>query len=179
MVQSNRAQRTLLICMHRWKPPRVRCRRLRTSTTDQKRPLGDLRAANRQDSIDAPAMVGSSISRHQEINFFGPQYVSHCSLWTISERNGTQTAACRIYVPNLVCLSPSKRPPGAGHCCPLGSPIGAIYELLVYSYDHDCTAAARVQALPYTLPQRASQQGQHAAQRVAVPALARVASHRS
>ena len=46
MVQSNRAQRTLLICMHRWKPPRVRCRRLRTSTTDQKRPLGDLRTTN-------------------------------------------------------------------------------------------------------------------------------------
>ena len=63
MVQSNRVQRTLLICMHRWKPPRVRCRRLRTSTTDQKRPPGDLRAANRQDSIDAAVMAGPSISR--------------------------------------------------------------------------------------------------------------------
>ena len=178
MANRGIAQRTLLICMHRWKPPRVRCRRLRTSNSDQKRPQGDLGTTNRQVSTDAPAMVGSSISRHQEINFFGPQYVSHCSLWTISERNGTQTAACRIYVPNLVCLSPSKRPP-RGPLLPSGSPIGAIYELLVYSYDHDCTAAARVQALPYTLPQRASQQGQHAAQRVAVPALARVASHRS
>ena len=73
MVQSNRAQRTLLICMHRWKPPRVRCRRLRTSTTDQKRPLGDLRAANRQDSIDAAVWAGPSISRIKKIIFFAPQ----------------------------------------------------------------------------------------------------------
>ena len=73
MVQSNRAQRTLLICMHRWKPPRVRCRRLRTSTTDQKRPLGDLWAANRQDSIDAAVMAGPSISRIKKIIFFAPQ----------------------------------------------------------------------------------------------------------
>ena len=64
MVQSIGAQRTLLICMHRWKPPRVRCRRLPTSTTDQKRPPGDLRAANRQDSIDAAVMAGPSISRN-------------------------------------------------------------------------------------------------------------------
>ena len=77
MVQSNRAQRTLLICMHRWKPPRVRCRRLPTSTTDLKRPPGYLRTTNRQDSTDAPALVASSISRHQEINFFDPQYVSY------------------------------------------------------------------------------------------------------
>ena len=77
MVQSNRAQRTLLICMHRWKPPRVRCRRLRTSSTDPRRPRGDLRTTNRQDSTDAPAMAASSVSRHQEINFFDPQYVSY------------------------------------------------------------------------------------------------------
>ena len=63
-----------LICMHRWKPPRVRCRRLRTSTTDQKRPLGDLRAAaNRQDSIDAAVMAGPSISQIKKIIFFAPQ----------------------------------------------------------------------------------------------------------
>ena len=46
MAQSNRAQRTLLICMHRWKPPRVRCRRLRTSSSDPRRPQGDLRTTN-------------------------------------------------------------------------------------------------------------------------------------
>ena len=73
MVQSNRAQRTLLICMHRWKPPRMRCRRLPTSTTDQKRPPGDLRTANRQDSIDAAVMAGPSISRIKKIIFFAPQ----------------------------------------------------------------------------------------------------------
>ena len=77
MVQSNRAQRTLLICMHRWKPPRMRSRRLPTSTTDQKRPPGDLRTTNRQDSTDAPAMVASSISRIKRNIFFGPQEVSH------------------------------------------------------------------------------------------------------
>ena len=73
MVQSNRAQRTLLICMHRWKPPRVRCRRLHMPTPDQKRPLGDLRAANRQDSIDAAVMAGPSISRIKKNIFFAPQ----------------------------------------------------------------------------------------------------------
>ena len=77
MVQSNRAQRTLLICMHRYKRPRMRRRRLPTSTTDQKRPPGDLRATNRQDSTDAPAMVETSVSRHQETNFFGLRHVSH------------------------------------------------------------------------------------------------------
>ena len=73
MVQSKRAQRTLLICMHRRKPPRVRCRRLPTSTTDQKRPPGDLRATNRQDSTDAPAMVASSISRIKKLIFPAPR----------------------------------------------------------------------------------------------------------
>ena len=42
MVQSNRAQRTLLICMHRWKPPRVRRRRLPMSISDPKATPRDL-----------------------------------------------------------------------------------------------------------------------------------------
>ena len=46
MVQSNGAQRTLLICMHRWKPPRVRCRRLHVYSIDPMWPQGDLRAMN-------------------------------------------------------------------------------------------------------------------------------------
>ena len=77
MVKSSRAQRTLPICIHRWKPPRMRRRRLYVYSTDPRRPLGDLRAANRQDSIDAPALAASSTSRIKKINFFGPQYVSH------------------------------------------------------------------------------------------------------
>ena len=36
----------VLICMHRWKPRRMRCRRLPTSTTDPMRPPGDLRLTN-------------------------------------------------------------------------------------------------------------------------------------
>ena len=77
MVQSSRAQRTLLICMHRWKPPRVRCRRLRTSSSDPRRHRGDLGTKNRRDSTDAPALVASSISRIKKNIFFGPQEVSH------------------------------------------------------------------------------------------------------
>jgi len=42
------------------------------SNTDPKHQPGDLRTTNRQDSTDAPAMVASSVSRHPEINFFGP-----------------------------------------------------------------------------------------------------------
>ena len=40
----------VLICIHRWKRPRMRYKRLSTSSTDPKRPRGDLRTANRQDS---------------------------------------------------------------------------------------------------------------------------------
>ena len=48
----------------------LRCRRLRTSSSDPRRPRGDLRTMNRQDSIDAPAMVASSISRIKKNTFF-------------------------------------------------------------------------------------------------------------
>ena len=41
----------------------MRCRRLTMYSYDPKRPQGDLRAANRQDSIDAAVMAGPSISR--------------------------------------------------------------------------------------------------------------------
>ena len=39
----------------------------------QKRPQGDLRATNRQDSIDAPAMAAASISRIKKLIFFAPR----------------------------------------------------------------------------------------------------------
>jgi hypothetical protein len=48
----------VLICIHRWKRPRMRCRRLPTSSTDPRRLPGDLRATNPQDSTDAPAHSG-------------------------------------------------------------------------------------------------------------------------
>ena len=50
---------------------RVRCRRLHATTADPKRTPGDLRAANRQDSIGAAVMAGPSISRIK-IFFFSP-----------------------------------------------------------------------------------------------------------
>ena len=71
MVNRGIAQRTLLICMHRWERPRMRCRRLPMSSSDPKRPRGDLRTTNRQDSTDALAMAVSSISRMKKI-FFSP-----------------------------------------------------------------------------------------------------------
>ena len=63
----------VLMCIYRWERPRMRRRRLHMSSSDPRRLRGDLRTTNRQDSTDAPAMVASSVSRHQEINFFGPQ----------------------------------------------------------------------------------------------------------
>ena len=84
----------------------MRGRRLPMSSSDPRRPRGDLRTTNRQDSIDAPALVASSISRIKKNNFFGPQEVSHRSLWTISELNCTKTAACRARVCLLVSYSP-------------------------------------------------------------------------
>ena len=74
MVQSNRAQRTLLICMHRLERPRMRRRRLHMSTTDPRRLRGDLRTTNRQDSAGAAAMAASSISRIKKNNFFNSRY---------------------------------------------------------------------------------------------------------
>ena len=77
MVQSNRAQRNLLIYMHRWKPPRARCRRLPMSSSDRKRPRGDLRTTNRQDS-HRRARHGGVVNIANEKNiFFAPPYVSH------------------------------------------------------------------------------------------------------
>ena len=60
-----------------WKRRRVRCRRLHVYGADPRQPQGDLRTTNRQDSTDAPAMAASSVSRHQEIIFFGSQELSH------------------------------------------------------------------------------------------------------
>ena len=42
-------------------------------------------------------MVPSSVSRHPEINFFGPQESSYLSLWTISERKDTQTVTHVVF----------------------------------------------------------------------------------
>ena len=111
-------------------------------------------------------MVASSVSRHQEINFFGPQYVSHCSLWTISERNGTQTAACRICVPNLVCLSPSKRPPAAIVALWLANRCNLrIARLFIRPRLHG--GSARASSAVYAAAARLAAR-QHAAQHVAV-----------
>ena len=51
---------------------RMRCRRLRVSNTDPRRPQGDLRTTNRQDSIDAAVMAGPSISRIKKSIFSPP-----------------------------------------------------------------------------------------------------------
>ena len=104
----------------------MRGRRLPMSSSDPRRPRGDLRTTNRQDSIDAPALVASSISRIKKINFFGPQEVSHRSLWTSSEPNGTRKVAWRILIQKLVCLSPSFRERGRGsprNCVALRLPL--------------------------------------------------------
>ena len=50
----------------------MRRRRLRTSSSDPRRPPGDLRTTNRQDSIDTPALVASSISRNKKFPFLAP-----------------------------------------------------------------------------------------------------------
>jgi len=76
----------------------MRRRRLHMYFIDPNRLRGDLRTTNRQVSTDAPAMAASSISRIKKINFFGPQEVSHCFLWTINERKDTRTAAMRVPV---------------------------------------------------------------------------------
>jgi hypothetical protein len=56
-----------------WKRPRMRRRQLHVYSTDPKRPQGDLRTTNRQDSTDAAVMAGPSISRIKKNTFFGPQ----------------------------------------------------------------------------------------------------------
>ena len=73
MVNRGRAQRTLLICIHRWKRPRMRRRRLPMSSSDPRRPRRDLGTTNRQDSTDAPAMAASSISRIKKKKISAPR----------------------------------------------------------------------------------------------------------
>ena len=51
---------------------RMRRRRLNVYSTDPRRPLGDLRAPNRQDSTDAAVMAGPAISRIKKIPFWAP-----------------------------------------------------------------------------------------------------------
>ena len=57
----------VLICIYRWKPRRMRCRRLPTCSTDPRRLPRDLRAKNRQES-DRVWSVGSA-----NIRFRGPR----------------------------------------------------------------------------------------------------------
>ena len=56
-----------------WKRRRMRRRRLHVYSTYPKRTPGDLRAANRQDSIGAAVMAGPSISRIKKNIFFAPK----------------------------------------------------------------------------------------------------------
>ena len=98
-----------MICIHRWKRPRTRRRRLHVYSTDPRRSQGDLRTTNRQDSTDAPALVASSISRIKKINFFDPQFLSYCSLWTTNEPNAPRTTAWSVSHANLVCNCSSRR----------------------------------------------------------------------
>ena len=95
VVETSGLRCILASCILCWKRRRRRRRRLHMYCTDPARPPRDLGTTNRQDSTDAPAMAASSISRIKKINFFGPQEVSHLSLWTTSEPNGTQTAALK------------------------------------------------------------------------------------
>ena len=77
-------------------------------------------------------MAGPSISRIKKNNFFGPQYVSHWSLWTSRKPNDTQTPALHI------CLLVSY--------VPLGSVLGTDFSLsgLQHSFPEQFAGAARV-----------------------------------
>ena len=67
------AQRTLGDVYYTGKRRRRRYRRLNVYFTDPRRLRGDLRTTNRQDSTDAPAMAGSSISRIKKLIFSPPR----------------------------------------------------------------------------------------------------------
>ena len=47
----------VLICIHRLKRPRMRRRRLYTTSNDPRRPRGDLRTTNRLDSLARPTTL--------------------------------------------------------------------------------------------------------------------------
>ena len=86
---------------------RMRCRRLRTSTTYPKRTPGDLRVANRQGSIDAAVMAGPSISRIKK-KFFSPPSKCPIDLFGLVA-NGTmpkRLACCvRVLASVFTCAS--------------------------------------------------------------------------
>jgi len=69
----------VLICIHRWKRPRMRCRRLRTSSIDPRRLPGGPRATNRQDSTGAADHFWRPVGA-RELNFFFRHPVSVVSI---------------------------------------------------------------------------------------------------
>ena len=107
----------IAIYIYRWKRPRMRRRRLHMSRTDPKRHREDLRTTNRQDSTDTAVMVASSISRIKIIIFFGPKAVSHCSLWTINERNDTRSRVVPIFLKPSVSPRLAASRPGREAVC--------------------------------------------------------------
>ena len=117
MVQSSRAQRTLLICIHRWKRPRTRRRRLCTSSTDPKRPQGHLRAANGQDFTTSAAPLHGESDRARRRFRRGSQKEVHGYAPTQRRRRAIQEKATALEG------HPPKRHPSRRSLRSRGSPV--------------------------------------------------------
>ena len=107
----------VLICIHRWKRPRMRCRRLRTSSTDPKRRQGHLRAANGQDFTTSAAPLRCESDRARRRFGRGSQKEVHGSAPTKRRRRATQEKATALEG------HPPKRHPSRRSLRSRGSPV--------------------------------------------------------
>ena len=101
---------------------------MRTSTTHQKRPPRDLRAANRQDSIDAAPAWGQGGTVNIATKFFSPPSKCRIDLFGPVANRTVLKRFMKHHLQNLVCLSPSL-------CCPAAQllrPNGCFYRKEVF-----------------------------------------------
>ena len=96
-----------------------------------KRPRGDLRTTNRQDSTDAPAMVAPSISRIEKIIFSPPRKCPIDSFGRVA--NGTILK--RLHVDCLLVCRYARLPFSARVDLPLSNLRAAKQRALVYERD--------------------------------------------
>ena len=132
----------VLICIHRWKRPRMRCRRLTMSSSDPRRPRGDLRTTNRQDSTDAPAMVGPSTSRIKKLIFLASSKCPIDLFGPVANRTVLKQLQAAFRTKGLVCIdqlgrfwrgstaAPARRQGLDSAPCHCGSPSRALRCLL-------------------------------------------------
>ena len=106
--------------------------------------IASRRAPRRRGLEDTGNNAGRGATRPQEITFFDPQILSHCSLWTTNEPKAPRTTACRsCWLASALHAASSRR----------GRPVPSQLERIHLDHTPYAGAIATAQT-PSTLPQR-------------------------